>query len=229
MRWGQKQTLAACFSHFGIKTRFFRTLWELSSKVSVENGASSTRWKVAKSGLSWRSTFKLAAKVALLEGFLRNCMCGNDGFECITLIAELSRKKARKPRCGDMLKCTFCAQKRFTNSFQHGDSLACICEKMFLRKGEAIRVLHSNRIARSCAYPEYTPFNFYGWPVAIWFAADFSVQCLFAWLFVFLINSELDFVSACFWTMSCGTCKKKVCFRAQNSAKNNFPPLCLET
>ena len=37
------------FAHFGIKTHFFLTLWELSSQLFMENGALSTRWRVAKS------------------------------------------------------------------------------------------------------------------------------------------------------------------------------------
>ena len=50
-------------------------------------------------------------------------------------LAELSRKNAQKPWCWDMLKCTVCVQKRLTTSLEHGDSLACVCEERFLRKG----------------------------------------------------------------------------------------------
>ena len=46
----------------------------------------------------------------------------------------------------------------------------------------------------------------------------------------FLINSNLAFFLDCFSTMPSGNWKKKnVWFRAQNSAKNNFLPLWLET
>ena len=78
----------------------------------MENGASPTWWRVAKSDHSWRGTLKLAAKTELLESFFQNCICSNGGFECLT--RWTLTKNAPKPSCWDRLKWPFCVQKRLT-------------------------------------------------------------------------------------------------------------------
>ena len=56
----------------------------------------------------------------------------------------------------------------------------------------------------------------------------FKTSQFFRLALYFLINSKLAFFFACFWTMPNGNCKK-IWFGAQNSVKNNFLLLRLET
>ena len=50
-------------------------------------------------------------------------------------LAALLQKNAQNSLRLDMLKCTICFQKCATRSLERGDSLACVCEERFLRKG----------------------------------------------------------------------------------------------
>ena len=49
--------------------------------------------------------------------------------------AELSQRTRESLDAETCLSVLFCVQKRLTSSFKRGDSLACICEETFLRKG----------------------------------------------------------------------------------------------
>ena len=92
------------FSHFGIKTRFFFTLKELSSKLFSKTGASSTRWWVAKDNPKQGNTLKLEAKVEFL-GFLQIFVRGNGRFECFTCwhFHEKMRKSLYAETCSSVL------------------------------------------------------------------------------------------------------------------------------
>ena len=72
-------------------------------------------------------------KVEFLEGFFQICVCGNGGFECFTR-CTFTEKRAKSLHA-EIVKCTICFQKCATRSLERGDSLACVCEERFLRKG----------------------------------------------------------------------------------------------
>ena len=85
-------------------------------------------------------------------------------------------KNAQKPLRWDMLKCTICFQKCATRSLERGDSLACVCEERFLRKGRGKSYFTFKSYCQDRTNPKCMSFIFYGRPVAIWFAGDF-LQC----------------------------------------------------
>ena len=91
-------------------------------------------------------------------------------------LAALLRKMRKSLYAGDMLKCTICFQKCATRSLERDDSLACVCEERFLRKGRGKSYFTFKSYCQDRTY-WYMPFIFYWRPVAIWFAGDF-LQCL---------------------------------------------------
>ena len=207
-RWGQKQLLTAVFSHFGIKTRFFLTLWELSSKLFMENGTSSTRWRVARRVIrveevpsNWQQRGRFC-KVSY------RIVCTAMADLSVSL-AEFSRKNAWKPWCWDVLKCTFCVQKRWTSSFERGDSLTCVCEERFLKKGWGKSCFTLKFYCPVPCIPRVYAIHFYGRPVAIWFAADFLQWYLQSALLGHPPESKLRSIQR---QISCG---KKVADRAR--------------
>ena len=190
MRWAKKGVWPPVFAHFGIKTRSFFTLWELSSKLFRVTGASSTRWWVAKDNANRGNTLKLEAKVEFLEGFFHICVCGNGGFECFTRFT-LTEKRAKAFTLRHA-QVYYLFSEMYNTFVRAWDSLACVYEERFLRKGRGKSHFTFKSYCQDRTYPKYMPYIFYGWLVAIWFAGDFLQSSKLDRLHEISYSSALD-------------------------------------